>query len=95
MAQGADALVPASGPHYQPLFSIYAKSCLPIAEKHLFEGLLKISDMFPMLTMRVIGEDEQRRHDPDLISFFNINTAADYERAMAMARGARAVTAAD
>ena len=95
MAQGADAVVPASGPHYQPLFSIYSKSCLPIAEKHLFEGMLKISDMFPKLAMRIISEHEQRRHDPGLISFFNINTAADYERATAMARGASAVTAAD
>jgi molybdopterin-guanine dinucleotide biosynthesis protein A len=81
-AAGAHAVVPRSGPHFQPLFAIYARSCLPIAEKQLAAGRLKISDMYPLLTLRIIDEHQQRLHDHDLLSFFNINTTQDYERAL-------------
>ena len=80
-ARDAQAVVPQSGPHFQPLFAIYHKSCLPIAEEQMAREHFKISSMFPHITIRYFSEEEQRVHDPDLLSFFNINTPDDYRRA--------------
>lgn len=84
MAPGAQAVVPTSGPHYQPLFAIYSRACLPVAEKNLAAGRYKISEMYPALNLLTVDESVQRIHDPHLLSFHNINTDADYERALAL-----------
>ena len=36
-----------------------------------------------------IPEDEVRRFDPDLLTFFNINTQGDLDRALALAGAGR------
>ena len=39
----------------------------------------------PLLDARIVGEDETRPYDPDLLSFFNVNTPEDYALARALA----------
>lgn len=86
LAPGVQAVVPTSGPHFQPLFAIYSRSCLPVAEKNLSTGRYKISDMYSSLDICLVDESEQRIYDPHLLSFHNINTDADYQRALALLR---------
>ena len=86
-ATDADAAVPASGAHHQPLFAIYSKRCLEPVSEQLKQGNYKISGIYSRLRVRRVDEAEQIRFDPQLLSFVNINTPEDYERALEL-RGA-------
>ena len=82
LAPGADAVVPKSGPHFQPLFAIYSRNCIATAREQLLAGYHKISSIFSHLNVHWVDEAFQQRHDPDLLSFININTPADYAGAL-------------
>jgi molybdenum cofactor guanylyltransferase len=69
----------------EPLFAVYSKDCLTVMEQQIKEDKLKIQRMFHRFKVKKIAESELRKKDPELISFFNINTAEDWKRAQAMA----------
>jgi molybdopterin-guanine dinucleotide biosynthesis protein A len=81
LSPGFDMVVPSVGGNVEPLHAIYAKSCLePIAEL-LRQGDLQISNLFDSVKVRYVGQDEIDRFDPEHLSFFNVNTKADLEKA--------------
>jgi molybdopterin-guanine dinucleotide biosynthesis protein A len=61
----------------QPLLAIYTRSCLPAIEDLLAEGDLKLTRLVERIDAERVGPDELRRHDPELRSFFNMNSPAD------------------
>ncbi len=65
----------------EPLCAIYSKNCLEIIEKNLKSRILAIRCIFPFLKIRWIREEEIKRFDPELRSFFNINLISDFTRA--------------
>jgi molybdenum cofactor guanylyltransferase len=75
-----DVVVPLTWEGYQPLCAIYSRRCLKPIEEQLGQGDLKISNFFSRFKIKEIPEDSLRRVDPDLISFFNINTVEDLSR---------------
>lgn len=77
-----DAVVPRIGEYYQPLHAFYSRSCAGLIEKQLQGGSYKIIDFYGALRIKHIGPAEIKRFDPDQLSFTNINTRADYERAL-------------
>lgn len=79
--QGYDVLVPKMEEGYQPLHAIYSKGCLPAIVRQLREGNQRIFDFFPCVRLREISREELTRFDPDLLSFFNINTPESLEMA--------------
>jgi len=79
---GFDAIIPRLRTGYETLHSIYSKSCLGPIERQLAQDNLKIRDLFPQIKTNEIGEDTIRRFDPELLSFFNINKADDYQQAV-------------
>jgi molybdopterin-guanine dinucleotide biosynthesis protein A len=72
-----DVIVPVTTEGYQPLCAVYSRRCLPLIENQLRKGKLKISGMFSKVKVKTIPEDILRSVDPDLVSFFNINTQED------------------
>jgi molybdopterin-guanine dinucleotide biosynthesis protein A len=81
LSPGFDVVVPSVGDNVEPLHAIYAKSCLePIAEL-LRQGDLQISNLFNSVKVRYVGQGEIDRFDPEHLSFFNVNTKADLEKA--------------
>ena len=81
LSPGFDLVVPSVGRNVEPLHAIYAKSCLePIAEL-LRQGDFKISDLFNSVKVRYVEQDEIDKFDPEHLSFFNVNTKADLEKA--------------
>ncbi len=80
-----DVVIPRTAMGYEPLCAVYARSCLCRAAQNLDRGRLKIQDIFNRARMKKIGENRLRRYDPDLISFFNINTPEDLVKAEEMA----------
>jgi molybdopterin-guanine dinucleotide biosynthesis protein A len=79
-----DALVPVHASTqsqqvtYETLHAIYAQSAVPVIERRIFAGKLKIADLLDDLTVREIDESTLRRYDPDLHSFHNANTPDDF-----------------
>ena len=76
-----DVVMPRLGGFQEPLHAIYSKNCMPHMERQLGEGNLKITAFFDLVRVRYVAEEEIDRFDPQHLSFFNINTQADLEKA--------------
>ena len=79
-----DIIMPQTAAGFEPLCAIYSKRCLNPAEDHLKAKKLKIQWALRSSRTKTISEKELRRVDPELISFFNINTPQDLARAEEM-----------
>jgi len=80
-----DVVMPRIGQLKEPLHALYAKNCLLPMERLLKGGNLKIADFLDSVRVRYVEKDEIDRFDPEHLSFFNINTQADLERARMLA----------
>ncbi|MFP4391375.1 MAG: molybdenum cofactor guanylyltransferase [Desulfohalobiaceae bacterium] len=79
-----EVLVPKKNSFYEPLCAIYAKRCLPWIEDLLHKEQVKISNLYNQVRIKEIQEQTLRRADPELASFFNINSQEDLLQARAM-----------
>jgi len=79
-----DIIMPETTAGFEPLCAIYSKRCLKPAEDHLKANKLKIQWAFRSNRIKNIPENLLRSVDPELRSFFNINTPEDLARAAAM-----------
>ncbi len=80
-----DVVVPRIRDKVEPLCAVYSKYCVPFIHELLKQNELRIIELFPMVKVRYIEEDEIDSFDPEHLSFFNINTQADLERARKLA----------
>lgn len=85
IASGWDVVIPRIGNYTEPLHAVYTKNCAPAMKRLLDKGELKITDLFDSVRVRYVEEPEINRFDPEHLSFFNINTKADLEKAKALA----------
>jgi len=83
---GQDVVIPRVGGLTEPLHAIYSKRCLRPIERVLAAGGLKIVSFFPEVRVRYVEEQEISLFDPQCLSFFNINTPGDLEKARNLAR---------
>jgi len=65
----------------EPFRSIYAKSCLEPVRAAINAGERKATSFLRFVRVRYVEEDEAKRYDPGLLTFFNINTPADLSEA--------------
>ena len=84
LSAGFDLVVPRLGEMVEPLHAVYAKSCLAPIEGLLEQGSLEIRALFDLVKVRYVDSDEIDRFDPQHLSFFNVNTEADLEKARQM-----------
>ncbi|MDP2744581.1 MAG: molybdenum cofactor guanylyltransferase [Dehalococcoidia bacterium] len=80
-AQGYDMVVPRSDDFVEPLHAIYSKGCAPVMESLVDENRFTIRQLMRTVKVRDIGAAELDRFDPQRLSFFNIDTQQDMERA--------------
>ncbi|GAB4256802.1 MAG: molybdenum cofactor guanylyltransferase [Deferrisomatales bacterium] len=80
--EGWDAVVPRVQKGYEPLCALYRSGCLPVFEREIARGNLRVLDIFRAVRTREVPEAELRRWDPELRSFWNINRPEDLERAV-------------
>ena len=85
LRDGFDAVVPILAGQPEPTHALYSKACLPHIERKLKADELKIANFFSDVRVRFILEDDIDRLDPEHLSFFNVNTQQDLERAQALA----------
>ncbi len=81
---GLEAIIPEISVGLEPLCAIYSKNSLKRIEQHLSENKLKIQWVFKKDRIKKIPENLIREKDPDLLSFFNINSPEDLEKAEAL-----------
>jgi molybdopterin-guanine dinucleotide biosynthesis protein A len=74
-----DVVVPVTEEGYQPLSAIYSRRCLEPIANQLAEGKLKVSHFFSKVRIKKVPETSLRQVDPELKSFFNINTPEDMD----------------
>jgi len=76
-----DLVVPRLGELVEPLHAVYARSCLAPIEKLLKQGSLEVRALFDLVKVRYVEASEIDRFDPQHLSFFNVNTEVDLEKA--------------
>src|SRR5437588_1873202 len=77
-----DVVVPHWEDRFQPLHAAYRTSVSPLLKEQLDRGELRPVHLFERVRTCKIGEDEIRRFDPEGLSFLNMNTPDDYQRAL-------------
>ncbi len=85
LSPGQDVVIPRVGGLTEPLHAIYSKECLQPMERLLSARRLRIVGFFPEVRVRYIKEHEVKLFDPQCLSFFNVNTPADLEKARSLA----------
>jgi molybdopterin-guanine dinucleotide biosynthesis protein A len=76
---GWDVVVPVTAAGYQPLAAVYSRRCLPVMARQLARKRCKVSAIFSEVRVKEVPETRLREVDPELVSFFNINTPADLD----------------
>jgi len=84
LSAGFDLVVPRLGKMVEPLHAVYARNCLAHIERLLKRGNLEVRALFDLVKVRYVESDEIDRFDPGHLSFFNVNTEADLEKARQM-----------
>jgi molybdopterin-guanine dinucleotide biosynthesis protein A len=77
-----DVVVPYWQDRFQPLHAVYRRSVLSLLETQLERRELRPVYLFDKVRTRRVAEEEIRNFDPQGLSFFNMNTPDDYERAL-------------
>ena len=80
-----DAVLPRIDNKLEPLCAVYSRSCLGSIRALLERNELSVLKVFDMVKVRYVEEDEINMFDPDRLSFFNINSQDDLERARRLA----------
>jgi len=80
-----DVIVPRIKNKLEPLCAVYSKNCSGPIQGLLEQNERRIDKLFSMVKVKYIEEDEINRFDPEHLSFFNINSQADLDRARKLA----------
>lgn len=80
-----DAVIPVWKDVRQPLCGVYARGCAGMIRSSIDADSLGISRLFDVLRTRFMLESEVLSVDPRGLSFLDIDTRADYERAKGLA----------
>jgi molybdopterin-guanine dinucleotide biosynthesis protein A len=80
-----DAVIPVWKDVRQPLCGVYARGCVGMIRSSIDADALGIARLFDVLRTRFMLESEVLGVDPQGISFMDIDTREDYERAKGLA----------
>ena len=83
-----DAIIPRLNGEAEPFRAIYSQVCLGPIRAALDAGKMRVISFFPDVRVRFVDEPEIDRFDPQHLSFFNVNTPEDLERARRLATNA-------
>jgi len=81
----AEAVIPRLGDNVEPLCAVYSKSCLSAIHDLLMRDELRIRRLLDSVVVRYVERAEIDRHDPERLSFFNVNTQLDLDTAKRLA----------
>lgn len=79
-----DVIIPRVGDLVEPLHAVYSENCLPYIKQLIDEDKLSILDLYPLVRVRHVEDNELNQFDPEHLSFFNINTETDLQVAKSL-----------
>jgi molybdopterin-guanine dinucleotide biosynthesis protein A len=82
--RGPDAVVCRSSRGLDPLPGVFHTRLLPRLETQIQQADLRLRTLLDACRTTILPPDQVARHDPQELSFFNINTPADAGRAGAL-----------
>lgn len=80
-----DAVIPVWRDKRQPLCGVYSRGCVGMIRASIEKDSLGITHLFDLLRTRFMLEKEVAGVDPQGLSFMDIDTREDYERAKGLA----------
>jgi molybdopterin-guanine dinucleotide biosynthesis protein A len=86
LAEGHDAVVPEWEGRLNPLQAVYRTRLRPLFEEQLAAGRRRAVDLLERVPVRTLSEAEIRAVDPEGLTFFNMNTPEEYDRAQRLWR---------
>lgn len=89
-----DLVIPQTAAGLEPLCAAYSQRCLKAAEEHILQNKFKIQMALSGKRIKKIPEDVLRQKDPELLTFFNVNSPEDLARAEQLAKSALKAEAA-
>lgn len=95
LAPGFDLVVPKVKGMLEPLHAVYSKNCLAGMGWLLSRGKLQIAELFGLVKTRYVEDEEIGKFDPKYLSFFNINSKSDLERARRLIKQIKSSTLAE
>ena len=85
VSPGFDVIIPRDRVgRLEPLHALYSKNCIDPINQQIQQGDLKVDGFLGQVRVRYVEEAEIDEFDPQHLSFFNINTPADLEKAEAL-----------
>ena len=84
-ADGFDVAIPRLGNMLEPLHAVYSKNCIQAIERLLGEDSLKIDRLLNLVKVRYVESEEIDGFGRQHLSFFNINTSEDLDKARQLA----------
>jgi molybdopterin-guanine dinucleotide biosynthesis protein A len=84
LSEDTDAVVPVLEGRPEPTHALYSRDCLPHIEERLKVDDLKIAGFFDAVRVKYVLEEDIARFDSDYLSFFNINSQPDLDKALAL-----------
>ncbi len=79
-----DVVIPRIRDKLEPLCALYSKICLAPIKELLEQNELKISRLLSTVKVKYVGKEEVDTFDPEHLSFFNVNSRDDLEKARAL-----------
>ena len=79
-----DIVIPETSTGLEPLCAVYSKRCQKPIENQIKKQEFKIDKFFNKVRVKKISDKELRTKDPELTSFFNVNTPSSLEEAKAI-----------
>ena len=80
-----DIVIPRIKNEVEPLCAVYSKNCLAPIQELLERDERQIRKLFSMVKVKYVEDDEINNFDPEHLSFFNINSQDDLDRARKLA----------
>jgi molybdopterin-guanine dinucleotide biosynthesis protein A len=77
-----DVVVPLTHEALSPNLAIYSRTVLPGLARAVQAGERDVRTLLAQLKVHYVREDELTAYDPQLLSFRNVNTPEDYQRAL-------------
>jgi molybdenum cofactor guanylyltransferase len=85
--ESVDVVIPQTEGGYEPFHAVYRReTCLPMVEASIQAGIWKVISWFPLVKVRAIRSAELKQYDPRGVTFFNINTPAEFAEAESLAQ---------
>ena len=78
------AVVPVAHGHIQPMAAFYATNTLDVMREAFSTGDKSLRGILDKINVRYVGEQELRESDPQLKSFFDLDTPQDFEQVALM-----------